>query len=146
MKRICNHPNRCSSSISFPKSSPHSSTSYQASLKKNGRDPRFVPVLSAFAWALPRAFRSTPAPENTCVTLTIGGESGGRWSLLRQAGEWKLYQGAPDQPDAEVLLDEDLAWRLFTRGLSQDAARRQLSLRGDRALALQVLEMVSIIA
>jgi uncharacterized protein (TIGR03083 family) len=110
-------------------------------------EPRYMaPVLSAFVWAMPRAFRSIPAAENTAVTLTITGESGGQWSLLREEGEWRLYQGAPDRPEAEVFLDQDIAWRLFTRGLAQNVARVHLSLRGDQALGLKVLEMVSIIA
>lgn len=111
------------------------------------KQPRyFAPVLAAFAWALPRAFRSTVAAENTSVTLTITGESGGRWSLLREGGEWRLYEGAPDQPDAKVMIEADMAWRLFTRGLGQSQAREQMVVNGDRALGLRVLEMVSIIA
>ena len=111
------------------------------------KEPRFMaPVLSTFTRALPRAFRSTSAAENTCVTLTITGESGGRWSVVQERGEWVLYQGAPDQPAAEAMLDADIAWRLFTHGLSQSAARQGLSVKGDQALGLRVLEMVSIIA
>jgi uncharacterized protein (TIGR03083 family) len=110
-------------------------------------EPRYMaPVLSAFVWALPRALRSTRAAENTSVTLTITGGAGGQWSLLREGGEWKLYQGAPDQPDAQVVLDQDIAWRLFTRGLAPSVAREHASLSGDQALGSQVLEMVSIIA
>jgi hypothetical protein len=105
-----------------------------------------APVLSAFAWALPQTYRTIHAAENTCVTLTITGESGGRWSLVQERGEWVFYQGAPDQPAAEAMLDADIAWRLFTRGLSQSAACEYLSLSGDQALGLKVLEMVSIIA
>jgi uncharacterized protein (TIGR03083 family) len=110
-------------------------------------EPRYLaPVLSAFVWALPRALRSTHAADNTSVTLTITGQSGGRWSLLREGGEWRLYRGAPDQPDAHVVLHQDIAWRLFTRGLTPSAAREHASLSGDQALGSQVLEMVSIIA
>ena len=111
------------------------------------KEPRYMaPVISAFIWALPRAYRSSHASENTSVTLTITGESGGRWSVIYKSGEWKLYQGAPDQPDAEVILDQDAAWRLFTCGLKRDAARKQLSLKGDHSLGLKVLGMVAIIA
>jgi uncharacterized protein (TIGR03083 family) len=111
------------------------------------KEPRYMaPVLSAFVWAMPRAFRSTHAAESTAVTLTIAGASGGQWSVLCVGQEWKLYQGAPDQPDAEVGLDEDIAWRLFTRCLAPSVARAHMSLNGNQTLGLQVLEMVSIIA
>jgi len=80
------------------------------------------------------------------VTLTITGESGGRWSLWQQRGVWRLYAGAPDRPDAEVVICEDMAWRLFTRGLGQSLAREQMVVHGNQALGLTVLEMVSIMA
>jgi hypothetical protein len=111
------------------------------------KQPRyFSPVLAAFVWALPEAFYSVEAPENTAVTLSITGESGGRWSALREQGEWRLYAGAPEHPDSEVTIDQEVAWRLFTRGLSPDVAEEQMVVTGDRALGSRVLRMVSIIA
>ena len=111
------------------------------------KDPRYMaPVLSAFAWAMPRAFRSAHAAESTAVTLTITGASGGQWSVLHVGQEWKLYQGAPEQLDAQVVLDQDIAWRLFTRGLAPSVARECMSTIGNQTLGLQVLEMVSIVA
>jgi uncharacterized protein (TIGR03083 family) len=119
----------------------------EAVSKPGLKEPRYMaPVLSAFVWALPHTFRSISAAENTAVTLTITGASGGQWSVLRVGQEWKLYQGAPDHPDAQVVLDQDIAWRLFTRGLAPSVAHEHMSLSGDQALGLQVLEMVSIIA
>jgi uncharacterized protein (TIGR03083 family) len=111
------------------------------------KQPRyFAPVLAAFARALPRAFRTATAPEGTCVTLTITGDSGGRWSLLREGGAWRLYEGALERPTAEVIIDQDVAWQLFTRGLDQNLAREQVTIVGDQALGMRVLDMVSIIA
>ena len=96
--------------------------------------------------ALPRTFRVTPAAEGTVVTLTIRGASGGQWSVRQEAGTWRLYAGAPDRRDAEVLVDEEIVWRLCTRGLSPEHARAQVTLVGDQILASKVYEMVSIIA
>jgi uncharacterized protein (TIGR03083 family) len=109
--------------------------------------PRYLaPVLAAFAWALPRTFRATSAAEGTVITLTICGAAGGQWSVRQEASTWRLYAGAPERRDAEVLIDEALAWRLFTRGLSPEHAREQVTLVGDPVLASKICEMVSIIA
>ncbi len=111
------------------------------------KEPRYMaPALSAFAQAMPHIFRAISAAENTAVTLTITGESGGQWSVLRAEQRWRLYQGAPDQPDAHVTLDQDIAWRLFTHGVAPQMAREHMSCVGDQALGWQVLDMVSIIA
>jgi uncharacterized protein (TIGR03083 family) len=109
--------------------------------------PRYLaPVLAAFMWALPQTFRAISAVEGTVVTLTIHGASGGQWSVRQEEGAWRLYEGAPDRRNAEVLIDDAMAWRLCTRGLSQEHAREQVTLVGDQVLASQVYEMVSIIA
>jgi uncharacterized protein (TIGR03083 family) len=109
--------------------------------------PRYMaPILETFVLAAPRTFRSASASEGTSVTLTIKGESGGEWSVRQEDGDWRLYQGALEQPDAGVLIEQEIAWRLFTRGLSQDVAVRQMNFTGDRTLGMIVLDMVSIIA
>jgi hypothetical protein len=104
------------------------------------------PVLATFAWALPRTFQDTDAKEGTSVTLTIAGELEGQWSIRREEGDWRLYEGLADHVDAEVLIDADIAWRLFTKGLSQDQAREKMTFVGDPSLGLKILDMRSIIA
>jgi len=106
----------------------------------------FSPVIGSFVRALPRTFRETFAEENTCVAVTITGSSGGSWSILRNELNWDLYSGVPQQADAEVLLDQEIAWRLFTRSTSKEMAREQITIKGDMSLGLIVLDMVSIIA
>ncbi len=111
-------------------------------------EPRlFAPVLDAFVRALPRTFRQTPAPEGTHVRLVIDGDAGGAWSLVRQNATWGLYTGVDTAPPvATTTLDQDTAWRLFTKGLTPEAARARATLAGDATLAAQVLRTVSILA
>jgi uncharacterized protein (TIGR03083 family) len=106
------------------------------------------PVLSTFVRALPMTFSSVTAPAGTAVTLTLDGEGGGVWSVVRvDGGAWELFEGRPEAtPTAEARMSGDTAWRLFTRGLTPEAASGRASLSGDQALARQVLRTVSIIA
>jgi uncharacterized protein (TIGR03083 family) len=106
----------------------------------------FAPVLDTFARALPHTFRLTSAADGTLVILTISGQAGGRWFLLRQAGRWELFSDIARQPDAEVLMDQDLAWRVFTKGIGRARALAGTKLRGEPSLGMKVLDMVSIIA
>jgi uncharacterized protein (TIGR03083 family) len=111
------------------------------------KQPRyFSPVLDTFIRALPRTYQAIFSDENTSVTISITGEAGGRWSVLRENGEWNLYTGAPGRPTAEVIVDQDIAWRLFTRGIDQVAALKEMLFKGDQTLAQKVLGMTSIIA
>ncbi|MCP4538593.1 MAG: maleylpyruvate isomerase family protein [Chloroflexi bacterium] len=111
------------------------------------QQPRFfAPVLDAFVRALPHTYRETVAVDGTLVALTISGESGGRWFLLKQGERWNLYLDVSGKPHAEVVVDQDIAWRMFTKGLDKRAARDKIVITGDQSLGIRVLDMVSIIA
>ncbi|MCJ7624275.1 MAG: maleylpyruvate isomerase family mycothiol-dependent enzyme [Anaerolineaceae bacterium] len=111
------------------------------------REPRyFAPLLDAFIRALPYTYRAVEAAEGTRVGLKITGESGGLWTLSRKGRLWVLYVGISQEPDAEVIMEEDTAWRIFTKGLSREDASDRVEVTGEQSLGLKVLDMVSIIA
>jgi|SRR5579859_5181642 len=105
-----------------------------------------APVLEAFVYALPRALQPVAASAGTTVQLVITGEAGGAWTAIRAAEAWELTDHAASAPTARVTLDQETAWRLFTRGLSREEALGRVQQEGDRQLADRVLAMVSIIA
>ena len=111
-------------------------------------EPRlFAPVLATFVRALPHTFRDVAAPVGTQVVLRITGDAGGAWSLVREdSGDahrkeakgakvsWGLYDGVGDAPAASVGLDQDVAWRLFTKGIdARLGARARRACRRRRA-------------
>jgi hypothetical protein len=104
------------------------------------------PVLDTFVWALPRTFRHVEAPDGTLVTLTITGEAGNSWHLLKEPEQWQLYLEIEPEPQAEVIIPQDLAWRIFTKGLSPTQVLPQIAIKGNHSLGLTVLDTVSIIA
>jgi uncharacterized protein (TIGR03083 family) len=104
------------------------------------------PVLDTFLRGLPRTFRDLEAGDGASVVVQITGESGSEWSLVRESAQWHLYEGRDPQAACHVQIDQDLAWRLFTKGVSQEDARQAVRIMGDTAWGEQVLEMVSIMA
>lgn len=114
------------------------------------KEPRFfAPVLDAFVRALPHTYRNVDAKESTLVALSISGDAGGRWFLLRENSAWNLFVECERRADAEVTaevtIDQEIAWRLFTKGISKNEALTKASLAGDVALGMNALEMISII-
>ena len=74
-------------------------------------------------------------------------EAGGEWMAVRQPSGWALRLGVPAAtPQATATLDQDTAWRLFTRGLTADTAAQAVRVEGDAELAGAVLRMVAILA
>lgn len=115
-------------------------------------EPRlFAPVLDTFVRALPQTFRHVAAPDSTSIHLAITGEAGGDWTLVRSTGtphNWQLFAGhdAASVAAAKVTIPPDIAWKLFTRGLSPDTAAAQVKISGDPSFAAKLLETVSVIA
>lgn len=110
------------------------------------KEPRYLaPVLDAFVRALPRAYQQVEADDGALVRLAINGPAGNRWQLLKEGGGWQLYLDSASPSLATVSLDEDMAWRLFTKGIKPEAARAQAVITGDERLALPALGMISII-
>ncbi len=111
------------------------------------KEPRFfAPVLDAFVRALPHTYRNVDAKDGTLVALTISGDSGGKWLLRRENGAWRLYVDDAREADAETIINQEIAWRLFCKGTTKDEALAGAILSGDRALASKALEMISVIS
>jgi uncharacterized protein (TIGR03083 family) len=111
------------------------------------KERRFLaPVLETFVRALPHTFREIQAGNGTHIHLIIAGDAGSAWSLLRENDHWVLGKTAPAPVAASVSMDQETAWRLFTKGISKDEALQYTTFKGDQTLGLKVLDMVSIIA
>lgn len=112
-----------------------------------GQRRLYHPVLDTFLRALPFTYRGVDAPEGTAIRVRITGEAGGDWVLRREDGAWRLVPDLERVADAEVVIDQAIAWRLFTKRMDRDAARSMfpgIRIGGDIGLGERVLEMVSI--
>jgi uncharacterized protein (TIGR03083 family) len=104
------------------------------------------PVLDLFVRALPFRYRNVPADPEATVQLEITGEAGGSWTLVRTVGGWNLFSGSVSHPLARVTLDQDTAWKLFSKGLSSDQAMRDIRVEGDAGLGQPVLGALAVMA
>ena len=105
----------------------------------------YHPVLDCFLRGLPHAFHRTHATPGTLLLVEISGECGGRWCLLRETNYWQLTRQSPGDFSTKVTVSQELAWRLFTKGIDRDSALRQIEIEGDRCLGEKVLELTAIV-
>src|SRR4051812_48122276 len=109
--------------------------------------PRFfAPVLDTFVRALPHTFRDVIAAQGACVQLSLLGPAGGDWIVQRGRAAWELRVGQSGSAGALVKIQAEDAWKIFTRGIRGEEARRRATIEGELELGSKVLEMVSVIA
>jgi uncharacterized protein (TIGR03083 family) len=115
-----------------------------------GRPPLYEPyylspVLDTFVRALPHHFRQTVASPGTTVRFEISGEAGGVWFMNRIDQTWALALEPTAEPATEVVLTQDAAWRLFTKGMDREEIRSRAVIQGDASLALPIFATTAII-
>ncbi len=106
----------------------------------------YHPVLDCFVRGLPYAFRNVEAPLGTTVQLDISGDCGGTWLLRKENAGWGFAETPEANPVAHVTIPQELAWRVFTRGIDRKEALSLSSLEGDRALGESVFRLTAIVA
>ena len=105
----------------------------------------YRPVLDCFLRGLPHTFRNTVVAEGTAVVVEITGDCGGSWRLVRGRDGWRFGQPSSEGSAATVSIPQELAWRLFTKGLSAEDQREQIRMESDRALGTVVLGLTAIV-
>lgn len=106
----------------------------------------YFPVLDCFARGLPHVLRDLERPMGTTLVLEIRGECGGLWLPSRNEGTWRFVRSTVVEPAARVSIPEQIAWRVFTRGISRDAALAQSQISGDLELGQRALHLTAIVA
>jgi uncharacterized protein (TIGR03083 family) len=106
----------------------------------------FAPVLETFVNGLRRALGGLDVHAGTSVRLVIEGEAGGSWTASKSTSGWEIDQDNDPDATASVIIDQETAWRLFTKGIDQETAKQVATIAGDPELAARVFDTVSILA
>ena len=104
------------------------------------------PTLDIFIRALPFTYMEVPSDTGRSVRIEIRGEAGGVWTLARAEDGWRLFNGSDGSPSATVSLSQEVAWKLFSKGLSPEQARRGVNIDGDFRLGQPMLGALAIMA
>jgi len=72
--------------------------------------------------ALPFTYPEVRAGDGAAITVTVHGEAGGDWFLVRKFGRWQQVLDGPSQPTARVFLGQDSARELFTKRMDRQTA------------------------
>ncbi len=102
------------------------------------------PVLDTFLRGVPHHYRGVERPPGTRLVIEITGEAGGKWTLGRDEQAWTLSPGPTPEPDVTVVLSDDLAWRVFTNGVTPEEAAAGGTVEGDKELGRTLFDVRSV--
>ncbi|MGB8192377.1 MAG: maleylpyruvate isomerase N-terminal domain-containing protein [Chitinophagaceae bacterium] len=105
----------------------------------------YHPFLETFMRALPYTYRDVHAENGVVVKITITGEGGGDWYLLKKE-KWELVSEINTVPVAHTTIDGNVAWKLFSKSWRKDDALPFVKIEGDQGLGGVVLGMVAVMA
>lgn len=105
----------------------------------------YHPVLDCFMRALPFKYRGVRGEPGTHLRVNVSGDCGGSWYLYRDRDRWVQEASASGTEAASVTIPQEIAWRVFTKGIDREAAMKHTAISGDRELATHVLGMVAIV-
>ena len=105
----------------------------------------YHPVLDCFVRGLPHVYRGVDTPLGTLLLLEISGECGGQWFLSKESAGWHFVKPSDRKWASRVSIPQELAWRVFTKGIDRDSARSQIEVKGDRDLGEKVLQLTAIV-
>lgn len=105
----------------------------------------YYPVLDCFMRALPFAYRDRIGEAGTHACVNVAGDCGGSWFLYRDGDRWRLLDSPLGREISATTIPQEIAWRVFTKGIDRPSADAQVTVHGDREFGLHVLSMVTII-
>lgn len=111
-------------------------------------DWRFVePLLQSCIRALPRSYAEVAAPERTAVRIEVFEPRELSWLLQRGKAGWGLFRATDQAPiEASIRLTAEIAWRLFTKGISGSDARAAAVVTGPRSLTDPFFSTLAVMA
>jgi uncharacterized protein (TIGR03083 family) len=105
----------------------------------------YHPVLDTFMRGLPHAYRNVPARTGAQALFHISGECGGTWRLLRKESAWALIASPAGEVVSETIIPQEIAWRIFTKGIQRSDAEAQIRVTGNAEIGRHILGMISIV-
>ena len=79
------------------------------------------------------------------MVVEISGECGGEWILEKAVEGWRLVKSSTAGCASHVTIPQQIAWRVFTKGLDRESARAQIQVEGDRDLGETALQLTAIV-
>ena len=104
----------------------------------------YHPHLETSMRALPHHYRNVEGKAGETIQFSISTEGGGDWFLSHNGQTWALT-GNSENIISKVNIKGEIAWRIFTKGISRAEAEKQTGIDGDQR-GSRILDMLAVMA
>ncbi len=102
----------------------------------------YFPFLEISMLALPFHYRVKTAPEGTTVRVTVVGDAGGSWLIIKENDVW-VFLDSDMEACTQVYIDQNIAWMLLSKGIDIFEAEQYWQISGDYELGFHALKMTA---
>ena len=106
----------------------------------------FYPFIDIMMYAFPHTFKDTVLDEGTIISIIVSTAIGGQWNIVRTKTGWKLNKDNIQTSDARIMIDPDMAWKLFSKSWTPQMVSGKVEITGNRELGEQALRLVAVMA
>ena len=97
--------------------------------------------------ALPHHYRTIKGEKGEVIKVSVSGEGGGDWFLYFDGGIWSLLNNnETKQITCEIVIEGEVAWRMFTKGISRKEAEKHVRISGKINLGIKIFDMLAVMA
>ncbi len=106
----------------------------------------YFPYLNTSMRALPHHYRTMQGQGKEAIKFTVTGASGGDWWLRFTGKVWELVDNCDVPPICTVRIAPEIAWRIFSKNIRPEEARKHVQIMGNHLLGEHLLNMVAVMA
>ena len=103
------------------------------------------PLIDTFVRGLvPTIYQNIyPDKNNISVLLEVEDILEGKW-ILKKNISWELFVGEEIDYTSKVVMNADTTWRMFTKNISKEDAKKRITIYGDINLGQVILELTTV--
>jgi len=105
----------------------------------------YLPYLDTSVRALPHHYRNVEGKDKDLVKFTFLGKTVKSWLLYYDNG-WELFSSINQVPISEVKIQDNNAWKIFTKGIKREEAIKNSEIIGDQKLGEKIFDLIAVMA
>lgn len=106
----------------------------------------YDPFLQTSLRALPYHYRDLKGQEGDVIQVTVEGDPNWNWRIVYSSDSWKRIENPTKNPVSQVIIPAQIAWRIFTKGISKVEAKSKITITGKEEYGKKILDMLTVMA